>query len=322
MLAVEVGSPDRAIEMYEQVLSVDAGHEGALSELARLRTTAGDVAAAVDAVERLAEQDQDPSKQAQLWVRAGKLLQDSGDRDSAIARYKRALDLDKYASQASEALRGIYAQRGDARGAVEMLLQAIDVADGDSKRAALLGELGTIYRDQLDQPEEAKVAFEEALQLDATSSLAAAGLARIAYAEERYADVIPHFESMEARLSDLPADRAAELCVEAYEAYQVLEDSEKALAALKRTRELLPNDLEYAERYASAVLKSGDASSAERQYERILEQFDHQLEGSEKIASCSPMAKLSSRASTASARSTPPSACSTCARRSRPRFRC
>ena len=95
--------------------------------------------------------------------------------------------------------------------------------------------------------------------------------------------MIPFFEQVEARLGDLPADRAAELCVEAADAYKILENSEKSVAALKRTRELLPNDLEYAERYAAAVLDSGDAAAAERQYERIIEQFVRQLDTSVKV---------------------------------------
>jgi tetratricopeptide (TPR) repeat protein/serine/threonine protein kinase len=283
VLAVEVGSPERAIETYEQVLAIDPQHEGALSELARLRATAGDVGAAVEAVERLAEQEQDPQKQAQYWIRAAKLLVDGGDRDSAILRYKRALELDAHAAAAAEGLRAIYAQRGDARGESEMLQHAIQIADGDVKRAALLAELGALYRDQLETPEQARASFEEALQLDSTNTLAAAGLARIAFSEGRHEHAAAYYEQISGRLAELPASQAGELSVEAAQAYQELGETEPALAALKRARELLPDDMELAERHARFVLDSGDAPAAERVYERILKDFDDRIDTADRV---------------------------------------
>ncbi len=283
VLAVDVGSPERAIELYEQVLAIDEQQAEALSELARLKTTSGDVAAAVAAVERLADQAGDPSKEAQLWVRAGRLLHDAGDRDGAILRYKRALDLDRNTAEAAEALREIYGQRGDARGAAEMLVHAIQISEGELKRAALLGELGMLYRDQLEDPEQARVAFEEALSLDATNTAAAAGLARIAFAEQRLTDAVEHFELALGRIDELDADHGAELCVEAADAYKALGEQDKAVAALKRARDLLPGDLDYAERHANAVMEAGDPAAAERLYEQMLERWADELDVNDKI---------------------------------------
>ena len=198
-------------------------------------------------------------------------------------RYKRALDLDQYAAAAAEGLRAIYAQRGDARGEADMLLHAIQVADGDLKRATLLAQLGAVYRDQLEEPEEARSSFEEALALDPTSSLAAAGLSRIAFAEGRHEHAVAYYEQIAARLGDLPPDQAAELCSEAAQAYKELGETAPAIAALKRTRELLPGDLDYAERHAAFVLESGDAHEAERIYQRIIKDFDDKIDGSDRV---------------------------------------
>lgn len=282
-LSIDIGSPERAIDVYEAVLGIDDNQPEALSELARLKSTAGDVASAVSAVERLADQEQDPRKQAALRIRAARLLEDSGDRDGAIMRYRRALDLDRLAGDAAAALREIYKARGDARGASEMLVHSIGIAEGDSQRAALLGELGAIYRDQLDEPDQAKVAFEEAINLDATNTVAAAGLARIAFAAGSDAEGIEHFRSISARLGELPAQQAAELCAEAAASHQNLGDTEQAVAALKRATELVPESLEFSERHAGAVLVAGDAQSAERLYERMLQQRGDDLEIADKV---------------------------------------
>lgn len=280
--AVDLSSPQRAIELYEEILAIDEEQADALSELARLKTSAGDVAAAVAAVERLAEREQDPQKRAQLWIRAGKLSQDGTDRDRAITAYKRALDLDPHAAAAAEALREIYRQRGDARGAIEMLMHAIEVSEGELKRATLLAELGTIYKHQLDDTEQASVAFEQALSLDPTSTAAAAGLASIAFADERFGDAIEHYEQIEGRLDELPRDHGAELCVEVAQAYKALGDTDKGVTALERARELLPNDLKTAERYAQILTETGDHGAAERLYEKLLEQFDSELDAGDR----------------------------------------
>ncbi|MDH5671376.1 MAG: protein kinase [Myxococcales bacterium] len=282
VLSVDIGSPDRAMEMYEEVLSINDLQPEALSELARLNAVSGDAAAAVDAVERLAEQEQDEQKQAQLWVRAGNLLREAGDRESAISRYKKALDLNKYAAEAAEALREIYMQRGDARGAAEMLIHGIGIADGELKRAALLTELGALYRDQLHEGDEAKVAFEEALELDPTSTVAAVGLSRIALGEGETEQGVEYYESVKGRLDELPPAEAAQLCTEVGDAYKNLSKMDEAVGCYEKARDLLPDDLEYSRRHAAIVMEAGDFASAERLHDRILKKFEAELDDSER----------------------------------------
>jgi tetratricopeptide (TPR) repeat protein/tRNA A-37 threonylcarbamoyl transferase component Bud32 len=282
-LATEVGSPERAIVTYENVLDIDAQQSEALTEIALLKSKSGDTAAAVDAVERLAEQEGDLQKQAQLYVRAGDLLREAGDRDSAVLRYKRALDLDPDTIEATRGLRDIYSQRGDARGAAEMLVHAIGLEQGALKRAALLAELGTLYRDRLEDPEQAKASFDEALSLDATCTIAGAGLSRIAHTEGDHEEAVRYFEHVESRLEDLPSDHAAELCAEVGESYKALGHKDKAIEALKRSRDLLPDDLSASERHAALVMETGDYSAAERLYERMLKQWNDRLDLGERV---------------------------------------
>lgn len=283
VLTVEVGSPERAIEMYERVLAVDPEHNAALDEVARLRSTAGDLSAALEAVERLAQKEQDPKKRADLWVRAGRILQDGGDRDGAIERYKRALDIDKEAGDAAEALRGIYSQRGDDHGAAEMLQHAIEIADGDRRRAELLGELGVLYRDRMADLEEAESAFEKAFALDATCTVAAAGLGRIAFENKNYRAAIDYLEPVLGRLDELPNEEAAEVCTSAARAFQELEQGERALDALKRARDLMSGSLPHNERYAAALLRSGKAREAERLYATMYDKFEERLDVADKV---------------------------------------
>lgn len=277
VLTADLNDSGRAVEVYESVLALDDRCAEALNELARLKTSSGDRTAALAALERLAEQEQDPARVAQLWVRAGKLLQEGGEVDGAIVRYKRALDADRHINDAAQALREIYAQRGDAHGAAQMLLLAAENESGERARAALLAELGNLYRDQLEQRTEARATFERALSLDRTSSVAAAGLMRLAYEDQRWSDVATHFALLEPRLGELSPERAAELCEAAADAYRRLGQTARVVSATGRASELIPANLTYAEAYADAVLANGEPARAAQLYQSMLEQFESQL---------------------------------------------
>ncbi len=92
VLAENIGSPERATSVYEQVLELSPGHPLALEALARVREQSGDAKAAVEAIETLAAHAPSPDAQAEQWLRAARLLEGHGDRDAAIERYKRALE--------------------------------------------------------------------------------------------------------------------------------------------------------------------------------------------------------------------------------------
>lgn len=282
VLTVDIGSPERAMEMCERILDVDSEEPEALSELARLKSTAGDVSSALAAVERLAENEQDLHKRAEHWVRAGKLLEEGGDRDGAISRYKKALDADRNTVAAADALRSIYARRGDAHGAIEMLLHAIEMSEGEHKRAQLFGELGALYHERIEDEARAEEAFNTALELDATCTTAQVGLGQIAFARGEHERAAELLGSVLGRLDELPKDKAAEVCLRAGESFAKVEQPEKALDAFKRARDFMPDDLAVNERYAAMVMESGDAKGAERLYERIWSKFESELDVSEK----------------------------------------
>jgi tetratricopeptide (TPR) repeat protein len=280
---VDIGSPERAMLVCERILEIDPEESEALTELARLKSTAGDVAAALIAIERLAEHEQDLYKQAEYWVRAGKLLEESGDRDGAISRYKKALDADRTALVAVDALRHIYARRGDAHGAIEMLNYAIAMSEGDRTRAELHAELGALYYERMEDEPNAEQAFNTALSLDSTCTAAQVGLGRIAFSHEDHEQAALHLGAVLGRLDELPQQQAAEVCGYAGESFRALGQMDKAVDAYKRARDFAPDDLEVSERHAALVLEAGDAKSAERLYERIYSRFDDELDVPERL---------------------------------------
>jgi len=277
----DIGAPERALAVCERILEIDPQEPEALSEIARLKSTAGDVASAVAAIERLA--DSDPERRAEHFVRAGKLLEDSGDRDGAIGRYKKALDADHTSLAAVDALRTIYTRRGDAHGAIEMLNHAIALTEGDRKRAELYAERGIWQADKLENENAAEASFTTALTLDSTCTKALIGLGRIEFNRQHYDKSAGYLGVALGSLDELPRDEAAQVCANAAESFAELGLVDKAVDGYKRARDLLPDDLHVNERYAAIVLASGDARAAERLYERIYRRFDDEFDMNERL---------------------------------------
>jgi tetratricopeptide (TPR) repeat protein len=276
-LLVDVGAPDRAIGFAERVLAVDPSHSDALTLIARLRAQTGDATAAVEAVEKLAEGESDPKKKAERFVEAAKMLEDAGDRDRAIERYKRALDLDE-SSSAAEALRRLYASRGDAHGAAELLLREIEVAEGKSRKAQLHAELGQLYVGRLEDPTRARASFEKALELDGTCTPAARGLGDLAFAEGDFATAAEKYEPLLARTGQMSVEDAKSVSLRCGEAFGKLGDWSKAQRAYTNAKAYAPKDRVVLERLADATFSAEEWDEAAELYRGFLAEHGSALE--------------------------------------------
>lgn len=269
-LLVDVGAPDRAIGFAERVLAIDPTHAEALSLVARLRAQTGDATAAVEAVEKLAEGETDPKKKAERFVEAAKMLEGAGDRDRAIERYKRALDVDETSAGAAEALRRLYAARGDAHGAAELLLREIEVTEGKSRKAELQAELGHLYQGRLEDAVKARAAFERALELDPTCTPAARGLGDLAFAAGEFAEAAALYEPLLSRTSEMKPEEAKSVGLRCGEAFGKLGDWGKAQRAYTNAKAFAPDDRLVLERLAEATFSAEEWDEAAELYGAFL----------------------------------------------------
>ncbi|MBN1654891.1 MAG: tetratricopeptide repeat protein [Deltaproteobacteria bacterium] len=283
VLMNELRAPDRAMVVCERALAIDEQQSEALELLARLRSEVGDVPAAIEALEALAEREADKKRQAELYTRAARLLEDNGDSDAAVTRYKKALDCDNTTIDAAAALRRIYSERGDYHATVEMLRKELNTVTGDLERAKLLAELGSVFYRYLNELDQAYLAFQQALELDRTCTEAIIGLGEIAYDGGNFNEATQFFELILNRVDTLEAGDASKLCLVAGECFLKTGDSERARDVFKRARELARDDLEINEKLALLVMELGDASEAERLYDRILRKFAEDIPGAKKL---------------------------------------
>jgi tetratricopeptide (TPR) repeat protein len=300
VLAENVGSPERATRVYEQVLELQSGHAGALEALARLRELSGDANAALSAIEALAGKGTTPEAKAEQWIRAARLLEGRGDRDGAIERYKLALDANPKDSTAASALRQAYAKRGDATSAVSLIEREIEHAEGKMAKARLYAELARVQRDKLQDDDDAEANARKAIDLDPTNADALLLLGDMAFEAERYVEASKHLESLVGRatvLSKVDAVRAIVQYVEAYGRSTVSRVSSPAVgedrvslppasitsnhprlaAAVDALEEIAPDDAKAMASIARVMFDAGDAAGARTMYQRLLERHGKEL---------------------------------------------
>jgi tetratricopeptide (TPR) repeat protein len=282
VLSEQVGSPERAMHAYEQVLEISPDHGGALEALARLRETAGDANAALDAIEALAEKAATPEAKAEQWLRAAKLLEARGDRDGAIERYKAALDVDPQNKSATSALRGAYAARGDAASAVGLIAREIENAEGKLAKSRLYGEMARLCRERLKDNPRAEESAKKAVELDPTAVDGLFVLGELAFEGLRYTEAARYLESLAARTEIL--DRQDALLILSHYMTSLVKSGleAKAVSGLDFMVEFAPDDQK---NLLCASEIAAEHASAEQSYklnEQYLEKFGDILHGHEK----------------------------------------
>jgi tetratricopeptide (TPR) repeat protein/tRNA A-37 threonylcarbamoyl transferase component Bud32 len=301
VLAENIGSPERAMRVYEQVLELHPGHAGALEAVARLRELTGDAHAALSAIEALAAKAATPEAKAEQWIRAARLLEGRGDRDGAIERYKLALEANPKDTTSSAALRHAYASRGDAASAVVLVEKELEHADGKMARARLHAELARLYRERLRDNDKAESNARIAIDHDPTSAEALLVLGDLAYEGQRYVEASKYLESLIGRPTVLPKEDGVRALVRFVEAYGITVSSRpsspassstlstrdgrereslppasitashpRLAAAVDALDQIAPDETEAQARVARVLFEAGDAQMARTMYERIL----------------------------------------------------
>lgn len=277
VLMADVGSPERATSVCERVLALSPDQPEALALLARLRAAAGDTVAAVDALELLAEAERDVEKRAELWVRAGKTLEEHGDLDAAIERYKKALDAVPAHQDALDALATLFGRRGDVHGEAELMLRRVELAQDSVTRAQRLVELGTLRLDKLKDKSLAADAFKRAYELDPQNLQALLGLGQLALEREHWKDAATYLEPLLERTTEMPADISAKVCIGAGDAFKELGQEIKAERAYLAAKAFAPRERMVIERLAKLAIAREQHEEAAQLVSELLDNFGSEL---------------------------------------------
>ena len=279
-----IGSLERAGAAFEKALDLDPTNASALENAAKIRAQRGDAKSAAEALDALAAQAKTPAEKADAFCKAGRMLEEKGDRDGAIDRYKRALDADENCGQATARLRDLYAARGDAQGAIDMLQREIESADGVLARARLWGEVAKIYRDRVNDRDKAMEAAQKAVLLDATNEEASALLGEIKFDAGKFEEAAELLAGRAMRAKALGKDEGLRIALRYGEALAKAGHDAKALEAFNMAREIAPGDRVALLAVATATFNSQKFEQAKSLFSDLLLRFGRDLERNERAA--------------------------------------
>lgn len=277
VLLEQIGSPERARKAYERVLEINPHHAGALESLAHVRAATGDALAALSAVESLAEKAQAPEQRAEQWLRAAKMLEERGDRDGAIERYKKALDAQPQNAVAQASLRAAYLARGDATSAVELISRVIEVAEGNLAKARLYGEMAEILKERLKDDARAGEAATRAVDLDPTNMLGLLVSGDISFEAGRYIEASKSYESLANRVDALPKPQGLRMLLRYVDALSKTGSTSKAIGTVQTLLALAPDDPAALGRAAKVNLDAGKAKESAALYTDLIQRFGPSL---------------------------------------------
>ena len=278
LLLDQIGSPERARKAYERVLEIDPNHGGALESLANVRAATGDSVAALSAVESLAQKAQTPEAKADQWIRAAKMLEERGDKDGAIERYKKALDAQPQNTVASAALRAAYLARGDATSAVELIARDLEVAEGNLAKARLYGEMAELLKERLKDDARAGEAATKAVDLDPTNMLGLLISGDLSFEAGRFIEAAKSYESLANRVDALPQAIGLRMLLRYVDALSKSDSTGKAIGTVKTLLALAPDDPAAITRAAKVNLDAGKGKEADALYTDLLKRFSDRLE--------------------------------------------
>ncbi len=276
--AEQLKDVDFAISAYEMVLEAEPTHSGALEALAKLRESAGDSTAALEAIEALANKADSPEARASQWLRAARLLKGRGDLDGAVERYQRALDATPGNPQTAAELRRAYVDRGDAAAAVQLAEKELATTEGDLARARLSGEIADLHYTKLHDSHHAQLAAKTALGLDPANVNGHAVLGEIAFDEGRFVEAAAHLGAIVERHDTLPPEMAIRVLSRYMDAAARAGSTDKAMAASDALLRLAPDNCQALLRVTQVIFDHGDPKRAVELHYSLLERFAEELD--------------------------------------------
>ncbi len=243
----KLGDPRAAIQAYEQLLAIDADDPSTLDALESLLTMVGDWRGLVAVLERKVKSAFSSEERADVLRRMGSVLDDLvGDRDAAIAAYKRALEELETDEQALEALDRLYAAGGQGAELSAILSRRIELAQDPATRAELGVRLGGVAEEQLHRYEDAIEAYRRVLDDEPQNAVAIARLAALYERQGMWQDLLDNLAT-QASLTASTEERVRLRChsgrvlqselndlAEAIECYrQALEDDPRCNEAVQ-----------------------------------------------------------------------------------------
>ncbi|MCH2108989.1 MAG: tetratricopeptide repeat protein [Polyangiaceae bacterium] len=267
----EIGDLDEAVDAYQSVVDADETNVAALDALSKLFERQDDSHRAIEMMTRVADLTTDGALQVDMYYRIGRAMEEKlTDRFGAREKFEMALDLDPSHLPSLAALRTIAIDEADWDGATRYIEQEQGQTEAPRQRARLLVELGKIREDMLGEHEAAISAFEQAIQLDKDCEEAALPLVQEYSELERWADAVPLAEMLVRKSKNREKSEQHQLQKMLANVMFKLENYQGALKAYQSANQLDLTDHEAIRGVADSAFALEDWPTALSNYQRVL----------------------------------------------------
>jgi golgin subfamily B member 1 len=249
---------DRAIDAYNEVLSVEQTHQPALEALEQLYLHVEQWHELLDVYERRIKLTHEPEEQVAIYGKMASVYENHfEDFDSAIEAYDNLLMVDPNHEGAIENLERLYSGLERWFDLVEVLQRHVDVVDDPQRKVALLNELARTRRDRLDDAHAAVEAFVQSVEIDPRQADALMELAALQEETANYEAAVSSYESV-VELIDAAEDRAEIYARMGQILEEQLLDDQRAEQAYLSTLDLVPGHRQAVEALRRVYERTGD----------------------------------------------------------------
>ena len=263
-----LAEPERAVACYREALQIDSQHRPALTRMRKLHASQNQWEVAVQIGEVEAALPLRPDERATLLAEMGTIwLEQLGDRQQAIAMFKRALEDHPTQIDALEGSARAFAAAGQIARAADAWDRVIELLRGPARAMALVGR-ARLAEESLRDVALAAELYRRALTDDPNNLAALEAVAGHAEADENWALLV---DLQERRFELTPeAERKARIAMETGEVHwKHLSNPSAAQLWLDRAASLDPNNRKCVTALADLARDNGDDAALIQHLERI-----------------------------------------------------
>lgn len=234
-----LNEPVQAAHTYRRVLKIDPDYLGAIHALQRVCELAGRFKELVDALEMEASKTSDKPRIVQLLHRAGEIADEKlDDRDGALVRLRRVLEIDPKYAPALASIGRLYHRAGRWEDLLGIYERELAITPPGKAAVALLHTMGGLCETRLGDARRAIGCYRNAIEIDPKHGPSLHSLQRLLEKNKQWQELVDALEVELRGLSD--ARLRAQVAYRVGRVYEEhLSDAPKAVASYQAALQAL-----------------------------------------------------------------------------------